>query len=72
MKDCATVIAGSMSHLINPSLKTSTLQQIWKRARITPLSINLGERKKGVSLPLILEGVGVGNFEVSDLFGHML
>ena len=63
LKDCANVIAGPLSHLINLSLKTGTVPQIWKRARITPLhksgSTPTPENYRPISilhsLPMVLE-----------------
>ena len=37
LKDCAHVISKPISHIINLSIKTSTVPSIWKSAKVTPI-----------------------------------
>ena len=37
LKDCSFFIAGPLAHIINLSIKTSTVPSIWKIAKITPV-----------------------------------
>ncbi len=61
LKDCATVIAKPLAHIINLSIKTSTVPALWKTAKVKPIfksgDSNLVENFRPISILPILSKI---------------
>ena len=61
LKDCAALIAKPLCHIINLSLRSSTIPSIWKVAKITPIfksgNTSLTENYRPISVLLVLSKI---------------
>lgn len=60
LKDCVSIITGPLQYMINLSIKTCTVQSVWKVAKITPVfkprDSNKSENHQPISiLPIALK-----------------